>query len=759
MVQRKQKQPLTPEQRQNKAQADYEDAVNASYSALKKSVGSRVVSDSPWDSDLVDELNIKYRKRLDSSDPNFKYSNRAIQSQVNHDIIDKCRSAYRQHGIVKTVIDLLSNFISRVNIFHPDPKWEQFYRAWAVRVELNERLNTFARDVFTHGQLFIYRTMADLSEVDRRNMRNAKGSRNGAFYNDGDALIIQEDQDTQVVIPDTRGVDELGDTKTIRSNWIPCAYTSLNPLQMVPFGSGSNDDAKWRFMLMYDDLDAFSFRGIKSIDEGASYRIPKDLRKKIRKATSPLTTYELEVSIETDRLRIIYDKKFDWEIWAVPMVYSALNHLKLKEKLRGMEARAADSVMTSMMLIKLGHIDNAGNVLLPPSDAVDNIGEMLREPGESTHLIWGTPDIEAEYIQPRLADIFNKEKIESIDADILSDLGASEVVVNGKGGGNYSNAFLSVAAMLERLDNIREKFRAWLMHDLRLIAKAVGDTKLPSVTFEISSLRDERIRNDFMLKLAQMGRLSSDTLWEYAGVDSKSEREKIKREQDEVVKGDMPPMKGPFKDQVADEVAKEQMQKDPEGALPSKDEEFDRQLKETEKMGEVQKKINPEKPAPMTKDTKKQGEPGRPPGTTNIPHSKKRDTKPKGMASIDKEKYASILPKAQKLSTDIRRVLYKEALRGAEVIKRSDLSDGLIQRVENEADIILSHADPDDKIDADYVKRFYTDGPAKLESCVKQVLEQKVKSYRKKNGKAPSAEQKKKMTSSAWAICRSQLGV
>jgi len=64
-----------------------------------------------------------------------------------------------------------------------------------------------------------------------------------------------------------------------------------------------------------------------------------------------------------------------------------------------------------------------------------------------------------------------------------------------------------------------------------------------------------------------------------------------------------------------------------------------------------------------------------------------------------------------------------------------------------------------DKIDSEYVKRFYTDGPAKLDRCVKDVLSEKMEAFTKKNSKAPSAAQKKKMTSSAWSICRASTGL
>jgi hypothetical protein len=44
----------------------------------------------------------------------------------------------------------------------------------------------------------------------------------------------------------------------------------------------------------------------------------------------------------------------------------------------------------------------------------------------------------------------------------------------------------------------------------------------------------------------------------------------------------------------------------------------------------------------------------------------------------------------------------------------------------------------------------------KLERCVSQVVDKKVSEFVKENGKQPSTEQRKKMRSSAFAICKSQ---
>lgn len=766
--------PLTSAQKRAKAKAEYEDAIDHSKKAMDSriacaTVSSRIAQDHPWDTDIIEELNIKYRNKInDSDDPRFCYTQRSIHSKVNHDIIAMCRSAYRRTGVVRTTVDLLANFVSKINIFHPNEKWQNFYRAWAARVELNDRVNTFVRDALCHGQVYIYRTMADISDSDRRSMRNAKGAE---FENDENTFFIKEGSQIKALEPDFKSIGELGktelDEEKIQENFIPWGYTSLNPLQMEPNGGEEKGESLWRFMLMRFDLDKFGFGGKNLsgyIDEGKTYsKLPKDVQKRIKPASNPLTSYDFEATIPEHRLYVIYDKKFDWERFAVPFIYPALKNIRLKDKLRGMEARAAESVMSSLMLIKLGHIDNDGNILLPPPDAIDSIGDMLKQPGESTHLIWGTPDIEAEYIQPKLGDIFGREKIEGVDADILADLGASEVVVNGRGGGNYSNSFLSVAAMLERLQNIREKFKAWIMHELRLIGKAVGDTKMPSITFEISSLRDERVQNDFMLKLAQMGRLSSESLWEYAQIDPAAERRKIKDEQEDIIKGNLPVMKGPFKDQVADAVTTEKMEEEEEGVLPSKEEQMEIEVEKTEKMAEIQQKFAPKEPggAPSKKPASKPkgGERGRPSGTTDRPHTKKRDTKPKGMGQIDRKKYEKLLSESRSIATKVRQVLYRDALLKAEVTKRSDLSNRIVDSIEDAANRIHSIIIEGQTVDKELVHKLYTEGPAKLDRCVSRVTNEKVASYKKKNGKAPDAAAKKKIVSSAWAICRSSTGL
>jgi len=748
--------------------------------------GARISRTPFLEEDTYENAFITRRKsvqnELDDKD-RFKFHRRSLIARVNHDIIAACRIAYRNYGMVRTVVDLMSNFISKLHITHPDPQWRRFYRSWAAKVQLNERLSTFTRDILVGGQAFIFRSMATITQEQRRLMRRAVAEnapvKEPTYTIVGNELLVDYGDESGVISPQIRGLGEdfTGKTKRVKKNTVPWSYTSLNPLQIEPTGGVVKGQQQFKFLIRSDDLDKLGnigrdldgdrgkggsntstspnrYRGY--IDEGETREnMPEEFGKRIKKAESPFGDYDSEVDIPNERLYVIYDKKFDWEQWAVPMVYPALKNLKIKELLRAMEARAAESFIASLLLVKLGYVDpKTGEIIGPPTGVVDDVADLIAAAAESSHLIWATPDIEMEYVQPDLSQIFNKDKTAGVDADILADLGASEVVVNGRGGGNYSNAFLSVAAMLERLETIREHLRRWVTHELMLLSRAVGDNKVPSIRFEVTSLRDPRVMNDFMVKLTQMNVISRRTLLEYANLDADVENAEVNHEQDLIKKGELPPLKGPFKDEIDTKVTEERMREDEDGVLPSNEEQTEREVQKTEKMGEVQKKLNPPGDNPQGP-----GQRGRPTGTEK-PQSVKRDTKPKGMSQkirINKGKYLKYRTEGRRLVNKILGCLMRRALVAADTDRVADLRPEVRKQIWRMTEQILGNTKFGARITQSYVESFFTQAPAKLDRCVQDVFKQKVASFRKKNGKAPTGKKRKELLSSAWAICRSSL--
>jgi hypothetical protein len=83
----------------------------------------------------------------------------------------------------------------------------------------------------------------------------------------------------------------------------------------------------------------------------------------------------------------------------------------------------------------------------------------------------------------------------------------------------------------------------------------------------------------------------------------------------------------------------------------------------------------------------------------------------------------------------------------------------MVTKIEGAANRIHSHLQPGEKVTRGRVNLLYTQGPAKLDSCVAGVTKEKVAAFKKKNGKAPDAAAKKKIVSSAWAICKASTGL
>jgi len=174
----------------------------------------------------------------------------------------------------------------------------------------------------------------------------------------------------------------------------------------------------------------------------------------------------------------------------------------------------------------------------------ERLADMLQQPGQTLNILWNEA-IETEVVQADVANIFNTDKHDSADKDILTALGIPEVLVGGKGG-NFSNSYIAVATVLERLESYRNKVHTWLMNELKIIADAMGFKKLPTVRFGRTSLKDEKAQQTFLMGMYDRGILSADTLLEEGGTTAEIEASKMKEEKTKYKEKDIFEPKGPF---------------------------------------------------------------------------------------------------------------------------------------------------------------------------------------------------------------------
>jgi len=500
----------------------------------------------------------------------FTYLKRfSSHSAFNHGLIAQCMLAYLGYGVVRNVIDTYANFASEgITLDHPDESVRNFYRAWFKKIKGNERVYSMFLNLFVSGNTFVHRRWATLDNKEKLAMKRAKSSDNignslllrGATkdmtidkaessfidnYLSGKEVHLNKKLDAQN--GKTQGVAPAPSEEELPKNTgkdIPWGYTFLNPLQMEIRGSRIRGEHYWIMGIdKQDTLEIARGLGMSSRQELGTTEInlPKEFVSRVKKYQGPGSGYAAEVKLTDEELSVVQAPgKWDWFDWAVPFVFPSLRALSFKDCLRNMEMKACESVINSIFLFKLGNIEKG----LPAEDEhFERFADMLQQPAQAMHILWNEA-IEAEVLQPKLDGIFNTDKHDSADKDILTALGVPEVLLGGKGG-NFSNSYIGVATVLERLESYRETVAEWLNGELKIVSDAMGFQKLPTIRFGRTSLRDEKQHQAFITGLYDRNVLSAETLLQEANTTRDIEVSNLEKEKKLRGKDVLEP-RGPF---------------------------------------------------------------------------------------------------------------------------------------------------------------------------------------------------------------------
>lgn len=483
----------------------------------------------------------------------FTYLKRfSSNAAFNHSIIAQCQMAYFGYGIVRNIIDLYSDFATEgIEIEHPDQSVRNFYRTWARKIGLKERVHNMLLNLFISGQTFVHRRWATLEESEKRAMKRSEASENV-----GDMLVVRgkskdmtidgreggfidwflSKKGTQYISELTKAEAAIGEAPASEENLpdntakqIPWGYTFLNPLQMELRGRKIRGDSYWIMALdKRDALDVARGLGMRTTQDlgTTEINIPREFLSRMSAYQGPGAGYSAEIKLSDEELAVVQAPgKFDWFDWAVPFVFPCLRALYYKDCLRTMEIRACQSIINAVFLYKLGNLKDG----FPAEDEhFERLADMLQMPGSVMNILWND-QISCEVVQPKSDGIFDIDKHDSADRDIMTALGVPEVLVGGKGG-NFSNSYIAVATVLERLESYRNQVSDWLMGELKIIADAMGFQKLPTIRFGRTSLQDEKAYQAFITGLYDRNIMSADTVLREVDTDVETEAAKMKEE-------------------------------------------------------------------------------------------------------------------------------------------------------------------------------------------------------------------------------------
>jgi hypothetical protein len=437
------------------------------------------------------------------------------------DIIVACQSIYRKIGMIRNIIDLMTDFAAEgLDLQHTVKSQERFYRKWAKKVDLEGRAHDFMKLLMRDANIIVRRTNAQITKPVARQM--AKG---GIPIND----TIDE---TRTAEPPEKVKT---DKKSTKKGEIPWKYTFLSPalIEKVSgeIGKFFGDDTVG---MRIPPLLAAAIQNPET--KSAQQYIDKLPREVVQAAK----VGKRLVKLDMDRIYVDYYKKDDWEDWGTPFLYGVLEDVMFKDKMRLADMAALDGVINVIRVWKLG---KSADQIMPTPAAVDKLIDILQHNngGGVLDLVWDDMiDLSVEY--PPTDKILGQEKYSSVNADIVRGLGIPDSLVGGQdlGTRNAQSAFVQLKTLVERLEYVRSRAIRWMEGELRRVADAMGFKKIPAISFGIMSLRDEAAEKQLMIQLLDRGIISAEKATEVFGVNYMIELERLKSEQQ--IREDNPPI-------------------------------------------------------------------------------------------------------------------------------------------------------------------------------------------------------------------------
>lgn len=646
--------------------------------------------------DIEDGISVRtsYRK-----DDYYRFRTGEQPPNQDKEIIAKCMNAYEKVGIIKNVIDLMGDFGSQgITLVHPDKNAQKFYRRWWEEVGGAERSERFLNTLFRCGNVVIKRRYAKLTKAVQRQM--------------------------------TRGEDDVIITKdNLSRRRIPFVYDFLNPLTIDVVGGRTalfTGNKKYKLKLSTFIKKAYE-----------SKEIPlNNLSEEIKRA---LKNGDSHIELDSENLLVFHYKKDDWQVWAFPMVNAILDDITMLEKMKLADMSALDGAISNIRLWRLGDFDHK---ILPTKNAIDKLRNILASNvgGGTMDLVWG-PELDFKESNTQIFKFLGTEKYQPVLNSIYAGLGIPPTLTGIAGnGGGYTNNFVSLKTLIERLEYGRDLLSKFWNGEIRKVQKAMGFAQPAKIHFDNMILSDESAEKSLLVQLADRDIVSIETVRERFGEISDIEDARIKTENRGRKSKKVPPKTGPYHNaQIEDEYKKIGLNKD---------------VITIDQVTDLKPKPEPVVQAPTTQPQDKK------PNTSENPEGGRPknsfDTQPRKRKVVNPRTNASLLIWATNAQKQISEMLQPALLAHYGKSNIRKLTKQESEEVELSKFVVLANLDPYVDISQDIILNIL-ESSAKIKREILVEVDNLIKEYMDKNSKSPSVEDMRQIYCLAYSYVKSAL--
>lgn len=423
-------------------------------------------------------------------------------------IMRMCRDAYDRVGVIRSVIDMMSELGAEgIEIIHENENIQKFWNAWSKRVKLEDRAERFLSWLYKSGNVVVRRKVGKINspEVEElKKKRISPGSTPGEIP-------------LEYVFYDPSSVDLVGDyVGALSSNKIYAFKVPITALRQT-------------YNNVNDPME-------KKVYEGLPEEIKNALSMNNHKGS-------IAFPLPEDKIFVGSYKKDDSEIWGKSFIYSILADVFYNDKLKMAKTGGLDSFYNAIRIWKLGDL-SLDRPYLPSPEEAEKIVHALEQHsgGGGIDIIWNSA-IELSEHYPPVDKLVNFT--ENIDG-ILIGLGVPDSLVGGRSDKSASINYLGLKNVIKRLEAGRRLIREWLEKEIDVIQKNMGFRTRPFIRFSQDDLHDERTYFNILLGLVDRNVLSDTTILERINEIPEIEKARIAKQEAERKDNTLPEKQGPF---------------------------------------------------------------------------------------------------------------------------------------------------------------------------------------------------------------------
>lgn len=732
-------------------EANHKDVLLASGKALQEYQGFAMGSRTTFENF---EQNISVRDQYTRQQYEYFRPSETLPKQP-HDIIRTCRTVYRTVGLIRNIIDLMGDFCCQgIQVTHPNPRINKFFKGWAKKVRMQRTSERFANLFYREGVAVVKRTMGKISVYDEDKLR---ASADTGWMSE--LVPINTNAIPDFDAPLESDLERMPQGLQVKKRTIPLRYNFLNPLSLVAIGDELSQfvGRNYYALKISGKLRTMVMNPRNDIERRLLEMIPPELKSAIERG-------DAEVVLDPRKVRAYSYKRDDWQTWADPLIYAVLKDVILLEKMKLADLAALDGAITQVRLWKLGDLERG---IIPTAAAIQRLASiLLSNPGGGAFdLIWG-PELQVEEYKTNVHQFLGKAKYEPVLEAIYSGLGIPPTLTGSASGGGFTNNYISLKTLIQRLEYGRQALREFWEGEIALVQQAMGFQRPARVEFDRMVLADEAAEKALLIQLADRDVISVDTLVERFGECPEFEEIKIRKERRAREAGQMNPKASPYHspEQLFElvKVALQAGNLTPEQAgidipMDFADQEppFITKLNSMEKIASMRGATAPGGKPGKAAATPHKGSPGRPLNSKDSGARKPKAVKPIGAHGEEMDSSAAFLTymlwTKEVAQSKISDILTPALLQHYGKSSGRALSDEQAKQVEEIKFTVLANIDPFSDVTPEAVNAVLHSG-AKLPAGYQNLYDALYRQVATNNQKEPTVDEVRTIQASVYAL-------